>query len=123
MHKFKIQMTFNLIDDNITYNELCFGTPVKEKILPFDKNNIPTVFLNSKTKWSQYTEIWDRQGLEKDTKIIPKMGINKEVVIKKLTALMNSRHFVERTLRLAAAAYIMSVSFENISFKDPKSSF
>lgn len=100
--------------DDITYHEFHFGTADTEKVLP-DLSRIPSNIKAGTTKWNKFAEHWAHWGLEKDTKIREKPGYDKEIIIKKIQALLNSRFFIGRDERLMGAAFLMSEAFEEIS--------
>ena len=102
----------------IGYGEFYYGTNDTRTIAP-TYSLIPKEFKVGFTKWRIASNIWFKRGLHKDSKLVPKKGIDKEMAIKHIQCLLNC-FFVHTSLKIATAAYLLSLWFDDVYMIDDR---
>jgi hypothetical protein len=98
----------------VGFGEFYYGTNETRLIAP-SYASIPKEFKvqTNMTKWRIASIVWFRYGLHKDSRLIPKKGIDKEAAIKHIQCLLNC-YFINLQHKIAAAAYLLSLWFEDV---------
>ena len=102
--------TFNI--KPVGYGEFYYGTSDVKSITPVF-SAIPREFKSGNSKWRIASSIWFKVGLHKDSKLIPKKGVDKEAAIKHVQCLINC-YFLNATHKIAAAAFLLSLWFDDL---------
>jgi hypothetical protein len=71
---------------------------------------------NDRNKWVKIIDDWFFKGLPKDTKFLPKEGVDAQAELKKISAIMNS-WAPQHEHKTAGCAYLLSQAFEDIQYE------
>lgn len=96
--------------------ELYYGTSLISKIVP-PYRAIPKEYKQDSNKWVMFIEDWFRHGLDKDAKLIPKEGVEKEPAIRHIQCLLNS-YLIDHRHKIAGAACLCGLWFEDVRLGD-----
>jgi hypothetical protein len=96
--------------------DLAFPTSVKD-LMP-DYGVIPVEFRRGTTKWNRLFSTWFYHGIS-GAKFAPKAGIDTEKALQHISAVMRSWE-PKHEHKEAAAAYLMSLWFEDVVLPEPK---
>lgn len=103
---------YSQIPQVIPYGEIFYGKENIEELIP-SYENLPNEFKEGTTKWRRSATIWFKKGLHKDSKLVPKSDINKEIAITNIQCIMSS-FFINMTYKISAAAYLLNMWFDDV---------
>ncbi len=100
-------------------SEVVIGSPyVEGRLLP-DRKDIPDEFERDYNVWHKFISEWFFLGLEEGYKIVPKEGIDLNLAMRHIVAVMKSFQ-PKHEHKEGGLAYLCSMWFESVDYKARK---
>ena len=99
--------------------EMAFGGDMG-KLLPSMKDIPAEFYMFGTAKECEIISEWFFEGLPKETKFIPKNGIDEKIALRHIIAILKSWE-PKHEHKMAACAYLLNLWFEDIRFQEKKS--